>query len=129
MRLRILLLLAAVSALTVTCSKSTTQDGTILGTWIATESLISPGPMGTWQPWTNGVYVAIFHEDGRLELTKPFLTLQYDRYKVVDDNILRMYTSSLSDSTDIGYELNGKKLTLWLFCIEPCGIRFARPQK
>lgn len=130
MRKPLLLLIIAFGTFLAGCTKPpSTSDSTIVGTWIATEYLISPGPVATWQPWKDGIYVAIFHEDGRLELTRPFLSLNYDRYEVIDATNVRLYSTSQPGSANITYKIERKKLTLWLFCIEPCGIKFERPEK
>lgn len=120
-------LLIAFAGLLAACSKnSNNTDSKLIGKWQLTEYLASPGDMGEWQPYTAGLIIAEFHEDGRLEYNKSFLHKDYSRFKVVDDTKLTFYNEDFTDSATHTYSIVFDKLTIWLHCIEPCGARLTR---
>jgi hypothetical protein len=130
MRRSLLLPLVVIACLAITCSKNGSGSAARLeGRWKQVQYLISPGPMGEWKPYNGFPFYLEFHEDGKLEASGAFLMKDHDRYSVIDHSKMWLYNSSTSDSTQLHYGIAAGRLTIWLQCIEPCGIRLQRVSK
>jgi hypothetical protein len=121
-----LIIVAFVSLLVACSKKSPHNDLRLAGKWKQTEYLISPGPMGTWEPYNGNEFYLEFHANGTFTATRQFLWGDYTRYKLIDDAKMMVYTESFDDSVRLDYSIVSGKLTMWLQCIEPCGIRLVR---
>lgn len=126
--MRTIILLLAICGLMTACSKSSTpREGSqrIVGKWIQTQYLISPGPMGEWKPYTGSTVLINFKEDGSFYAEGVSYLQDYSKYSVDGNRIYFTKTTGM-DSLRLGLEFEVNNLILWEQCIEPCGKKLRR---
>ncbi|MDB5197786.1 MAG: hypothetical protein JWP88_2157 [Flaviaesturariibacter sp.] len=125
MRTGLLFLMAFVSILS--CQKKTVARYTeIAGRWQRTETLIDPGDgSGQFSPVSGAdATVVEFKENGMLTAPGHWYLSRYNRFAVLSDTQLRLYTPA-NDSLTLTYSL-ASKLTINYQCIEACRDRFTK---
>jgi hypothetical protein len=113
--------------MSATCNKEAGEGETGLeGKWAKKQTLISPGPMGNWEDYKGAPAYLILRDDGTVESTgAQTVGNQYNRYSV-DSQFITFYKNASTDTLRTGYTFENNELTIWLPCIEPCGIKLKR---
>jgi hypothetical protein len=126
--MRIILLFLAIIGMSSNCTKQS-HDGEgagLEGKWAKKQTLISPGPMGTWENYNGAPAYLNFRNNGSIESTgAATIGDQYDRYRVFD-HYITFYKNASTDSLQTTFSIEDNELIIWFPCIEPCGIKLKR---
>ena len=125
-----IVLLFVFAAIFFGCKKNAVVSGkSVTGKWKLTEILVSPGPIGKWEPAdSNNPEFITFQADGTFSSTGNRFQ-GVDRYEISTDyTSITFFITATQNQFIYVLKIEPGTLTLSPFCIEPCGLRFVKAE-